>query len=204
MPTQHPVEQGDCLSSIAAQYGFSWKTLWDHAVNAQLKQLRKDPSVLYPGDVVNIPDKTIREEPRPTDARHQFAKQVEPTHIKIRLLLDDQPRVGLKYELQLAERTIKGATDGGGFLQADIPPGAAEGTLVVGEGTSKRTYHLNFGTLDPIDTEEGVRKRLVLLGYDADGNLAAAIRGYQAREGLAVTGTIDDNLRTKLKDNFGQ
>src|SRR6202022_151085 len=99
MPTQHTVQQGDCFSNIAEQYGFPWKTLWNHPENADLKQSRKDPNVLYPGDTVNVPDKELKEEPRGVDARHKFKKKGEPTHIKIRLLLDDEPRAGLRYQL---------------------------------------------------------------------------------------------------------
>lgn len=204
MPTQHTVRQGDCFSNIAAQYGFPWKTLWNHPDNAQLKELRKDPGVLFPGDVVSIPDKGLKEEPRPTDALHKFKKKAEPTHIKIRLLLDDQPRTNLKYELDVAGANIKGSTDGGGFVEADIPPDAANGTLVAGEGATRSVYYLEFGALDPIDTEEGVRKRLVSLGFDAEGDLADAVQGFQTQEGLAVTGTIDDALRATLKEKFGQ
>jgi N-acetylmuramoyl-L-alanine amidase len=204
MPTQHTVRQGDCFSSIAAQYGFPWKMLWNHPDNAQLNQLRKDPSVLFPGDVVSIPDKDVKEESRPTDAHHKFTKKAEPTHIRVRLLMDDKPRAGLKYELQVTGDPITGSTDGDGFLEADIPPDATHGTLVAGDGASRSVYYLEFGALDPIDTEEGVRKRLESLGYDTEEDLADAVQGFQTKEGLAVTGTIDDTLRAKLKEKFGQ
>jgi LysM domain len=200
----HSVQQGDCLSSIAAQHGFLWKTLWDHPSNAELKQLRKDPGVLYPGDVVNVPDKDVKEESRPTDARHKFKKTEEPTRIKIRLLLDDKPRVGLKYELQVSGQKITGSTDGAGVLEENIPPGAREGVLVVTEGTSNYIYQLAFGSLDPIDTDDGVRQRLASLGFDVDEGLPGAVQSFQTKEGLQATGTIDDALRTRLKAKFGQ
>src|SRR5262249_22534323 len=157
MPT-HSVQQGDCLSSIAAQHGFLWKTLWNDPGNAELQQLRKDPGVLYPGDVVNIPDKVIKEESRSTDAHHKFKKTEEPTRIKIRLLLDDKPRANLRYELQVAGQTITGSTDGNGFLEENIPPSARAGVLAVTEGKSHYIYQLDFGSLDPIDTDDGVRE----------------------------------------------
>ncbi|MGC9973362.1 MAG: LysM domain-containing protein [Bryobacteraceae bacterium] len=46
----HVVKQGDCMSSIADQYGFFWETLWNHERNAQLKERRKNPNVLMAGD----------------------------------------------------------------------------------------------------------------------------------------------------------
>jgi N-acetylmuramoyl-L-alanine amidase len=204
MPTQYTVKEGDCLSSIAAKSGLTWKKLWDDPANAQLKTLRKDPSVLNPGDVVTIPDKEIKEEPRPTDVRHKFTKMIEPTHIKIRLLMDDQPRANLSYELQVGDVSATGTTDGNGYLQENIPPDATQGSLVVGEGTSKSIYTLNFGTLDPIETDDGVKERLVQLGYDADASLSDAVQGFQTHENMTVTGTVDDALRAKLKEIFGQ
>ena len=54
----HTVKQGECLSSIAAKYGFGdWKALYDHPSNAALKKKRPNPHVLFPGDVVSIPEK---------------------------------------------------------------------------------------------------------------------------------------------------
>jgi hypothetical protein len=204
MPTQYAVQQGDCFSNIAEQCGIPWKTLWNHPDNAELKQKRKDPNVLYPGDVVSIPDKEPKEESRGADARHKFKKKGEPTHIKIRLLLDDEPRAGISYGLQVDGATIKGSTDSGGYLQAVVPPGAQKGVLTVGEGTARDVFQLGFGTLDPIETDSGVRGRLDSLGYRVDGDLAAAVRAFQSKEKLDVTGAVDDSLRAKLKEKFGQ
>ena len=204
MPTQHVVEQGDCFSSIAEQYGISWKTIWNHPGNAELKQKRKDPNVLYPGDVVTVPDKDLKEEDRPVDARHKFKMDGEPTHIKIRLLIDDQPRAGVSYQLIVNGKTIKGSTDGGGYLQADIPPDAQTGILIVGEGTTQEVHELGLGSLDPIETDSGVRGRLEAMGYQVDEDLAPAVRAFQFKENLEVTGVIDDSLRAKVKEKFGQ
>jgi N-acetylmuramoyl-L-alanine amidase len=204
MPTQHEVQQGDCLFSIADKFGFTWKKLWNHPDNAELKRLRQDPAVLYPGDIVKIPDKEVHQKSRPTDARHRFIKSSAKTHIKVRLLLDDRPRAGLAYEFQVGDRTVSGTTDGEGFLQEDIPAWAETGVLTVGEGESRSVYQLRFGTLDPMDTEEGVQKRLLLLGYDAEEDLVGAVREFRTREGLQAGDTVDDDLRAKLKEKFGQ
>ena len=43
MSTTHVVSQGDCIVTIAKQYGFlKWQTLWDHPKNAGLKAKRKN------------------------------------------------------------------------------------------------------------------------------------------------------------------
>ena len=56
----HSVKQGEHMSGIARHYGFSdYKKLWDHANNAKLKTLRKNPNILLPGDEVFVPDREV-------------------------------------------------------------------------------------------------------------------------------------------------
>jgi LysM repeat protein len=45
---QHVVQQGETLSSIAAQYGTTWQAI------AQLNNI-KNPNVIFPGMVLKIP-----------------------------------------------------------------------------------------------------------------------------------------------------
>jgi len=73
MPT-YTIQEGDCVSSIASKAGFLWTTVWNHANNASLKQLRTDPNVLNPGDQIFIPDLTPKVLPKPTEQRHKFVK----------------------------------------------------------------------------------------------------------------------------------
>jgi hypothetical protein len=45
MSSFHIVQQGEHLSGIAAKFGFSsFRTIWQHPENAELKKLRKDPN----------------------------------------------------------------------------------------------------------------------------------------------------------------
>jgi len=204
VPTQYVVNEGDCISSIAAACGNLWETIWNHPDNAELKQKREDPNVLYPGDIVTVPDRERKDQSCPTDNKHKFEKKQPPTHIKIRLLLDDNPRANVKYELQIAGQAIKGSTDGQGYLQQEIPPDIQNGVLIIEEGTVRDVYQLGFGTLDPIDTDDGIRKRLESLGFDAELDLAAAVRAFQYKQGMDTTGVVDDALKAKLKEKFGQ
>ncbi|MBM3790325.1 MAG: hypothetical protein FJW35_08240 [Acidobacteria bacterium] len=59
---EHVVRQGDCAASPAAEYGHFWQTIRNHPSNAELKRRRTDPNVLYPGEVILLPDKVLREE----------------------------------------------------------------------------------------------------------------------------------------------
>jgi hypothetical protein len=99
---------------------------------------------------------------------------------------------------------VSGSTDGDGYLKVPIPPGAQSGVLRVKEGTIVDVFQLGFGTLDPIETDEGVRERLMSLGYEVGEDLAAAVRAFQSKEKMTVNGNIDASLQAKLKEKFGQ
>ena len=198
----YTVQEGDCITSIADQAGLTWQKVWDHPENAGLRQQRTDPNVLYPGDSVFVPDLEIRKESRPTDQRHRFKKLGSTAKLKLRLLVEDKPRAGEPYKLVIDGVTKSGTTDGNGFINQSLPPGATSGTLYVGTGVQD-VYQLSFGALDPIDTPEGVTKRLLNLGYGTD-DLAEAISAFQQKQGLTVTGQVDAATRAKLQSEHGQ
>lgn len=202
MPT-HVVQQGDCLSNLTDQFGLKWETVWNHPNNQALREKRSDPNVLYPGDELYIPDRETKEVPRPTEKRHKFVKTGIRAKLKLKLLDDFQPRAGVSYELQVDGVQKSGVTDGQGYLEQWIPPSARRARLLVGKGTIKDVYDLRLGELDPIDTEEGIRGRLVDLGFGSD-NLNEAINAYQKREGLPITGEANEATRNRLKERFGQ
>jgi len=83
MPTDHSVSSGECISSIAYQYGFFWETLWNHADNAALKDKRSDPNVLMVGDVVHVPDLTQGDESCASDQEHKFELKGVPARVNI-------------------------------------------------------------------------------------------------------------------------
>jgi hypothetical protein len=41
-------------------------------------------------------------------------------------------------------------------------------------------------------------------GYDAEEDLAGAVQAFQTKEAMETTGTMDDALRAKLKERFGE
>jgi len=84
-----------------------------------------------------------------------------------------------------------------------IPAGARSGRLLVGQGSTKDYYDLRLGELDPLETDEGIRGRLIDLGFGAD-NLNDAISAFQKREGLETTGEANEATQNRLKERFGQ
>lgn len=86
MPQEYKARQGDCISSIAADNGFFWETLWNHPDNAALKKKRNDPNVLLPGDIVHVPDKEARIEKSATEQKHVFKRKSVPAKLRMRLV----------------------------------------------------------------------------------------------------------------------
>ncbi len=205
MAEDYTVEQGDCISSIAFDHGFFWGTLWNHANNAALKQKRKDPNVLMEGDMVHIPDLTLKEDSAATERKHRFKLKGVPAKLRLQLLLDEEPRANESYTLYVDQvEKAKGRTDGDGFVEAPVPPNAKQARLLIGTGDEREEYVMELGTVDPIDTDDGVRERLHNMGYPASEDLGQAIEAFQARERLSVTGKTDDTTRERLKERFGQ
>ena len=50
------VKYGDYLTKIASEHGTTWQAIWNHPANAELRAKRGSPDILYPGDVLQIPD----------------------------------------------------------------------------------------------------------------------------------------------------
>jgi len=200
------VQQGDCISSIAYEHGFLWKSIWNHPDNSGLKQARKNPNVLLPGDRVTIPPRQQKDEAGATEMRHRFRRKGVPERLQIRLL--DQkgnPRRNLSYKITIDGQVRQGKTDGRGALNEPIAPNARGGELVIGKGALAETYPLLLGHADPVTTTAGLQKRLNNLGWNCgpeDGVLGdetrQAIEEFQSLYGLPVNGTADEATREKL------
>lgn len=91
MPIDYEIVQGDCIDSIALRFGFFPDTLWDHGSNSELKRLRKDPNVLFPGDKLFIPDIQIREVDKPVEKKHKFRRKGIPAKLHLRFLKPKDP-----------------------------------------------------------------------------------------------------------------
>jgi hypothetical protein len=193
MATDHAVEQGESVISIAYEHGFSWKTIWNHPQNAELKRSRVDPDALLPGDVLHIPDLTPKVETGATEKRHTF--QRNGTWAVLRLVLR-RPKLQSEEKIEQASDSIseyrqpepkppeyenlsdtpyalyvdgmlveEGKTGSDGKLEVKISPVADSAWLVFDRGTpAERTLPLNIRHMDPIEELPGVIKRLNNLG----------------------------------------
>lgn len=204
----HTVIQGECIGSIACNYGFFWQTVWNDPDNAALKQKRQDPNVLMAGDTVAIPELRSKVEQLALDKRHTFKLNGVPAKLYLRLLDGGKPRANQPFTLEIDGIRFQGATNGDGEINVSIPPGAQSGLLVIGTGDSRSEYPLQLGLLDPADELSGAQARLENLGFqpgEIDGTLSPetieALSAFQASQGLPVTGQLDSATQKKLNDS---
>ena len=210
MAEEYTVAQGECFSSIAKEYGFLEKTLWNHSANAALKAKRKNPNVLLPGDVVVIPDRDSGEESASTEQKHVFKAKDERVKLQLRILRGDKPRAGIKFTLIVDGRVTESETDGDGWIREKISAVAKTGKLILLPGTEGEEQHeLLLGSLDPIEEESGIVERLQNLGYFfashqiEDDTLELALEKFQVKNNLERTGKVDAATREKIKQMHG-
>ena len=167
MPKVHVVEQGEHLSDIAARHGFSsFRVIWDHPENAELKKKRKNPNILFPGDRLFIPDKELREEARPVDQLHRFEAVREELQLRVKVLdLTDKPEGGPCFLVAGGVPNPMAENDNvfEDFIQSDVK----EARMEFPESRPRLKVSLSPGRLDPVETASGQRERLNNLGYFA-------------------------------------
>jgi LysM repeat protein len=213
MASYYTVQQGDYLSRIAKQNGFpDYTVIWNDPNNAQLKQQRQNPNILYPGDQVYIPDKQQRQEAGGTEQRHNFVVNKEP--LKLRLVLEDiyeKPLANAQCALVVDGEASQPTADGSGKIELQIPQDAQNAVLVIrGDETP---FHdvpipLKIGNLDPVDQVSGQVARLNNLGYfPGDGTdqaaFQSAVEEFQCDNGLSVDGDCGPQTQAKLKQVHG-
>ncbi|MHB8080187.1 MAG: peptidoglycan-binding domain-containing protein [Candidatus Krumholzibacteriia bacterium] len=213
-PGYHPASQGEWLRKLCQDYGFAdWRTIWNDPKNADLRKVRR-PNLLHAGDLVWIPALRPREVPAPDGAKHAFKAKGKPDELTIVIEADKaKPNAGVAYAYTIAGAPRgSGSSGGDGKTKSPVPRLHDPATVKLG----KEFVTLDIGHLNPLgdDTPDrgvsGVQARLNNLGLRAgreDGILgprtARAITHFQKLEGIAPTGTITDDLRTRLLQRHG-
>ncbi|HVS70485.1 MAG TPA: peptidoglycan-binding protein [Phycisphaerae bacterium] len=206
MPTRPPddgrykVREGEWAGSIAVEFGYTdWEhDVWMRSENSDLRELRGDPHVLAPGDILFIPPWQDKQAACATAQRHTFQLKA-PTEI-FRLRIVDENKIALKneqYELTLrydpgggSYKQANTKTDGSGQLQETIPSTTTVGWLKLPR--LKQTIRLRFGYLTPMDLNNkellfrGAQQRLLAIGFnpgpinsDDNASTRGAIKAFQ-------------------------
>jgi hypothetical protein len=194
---QHKVQSGECIASIATLYGFSSDMVWNLSENSSLKEKRKDPNTLVPGDVVTVPDRREKVVSCETAKTHKFKLSAPSTIFRLQLFEDEKAFASQNFILKIEGEDYTGTTDAQGFLEVTIPANARMGTLTIGE--KNQEFNLQFGELQPISEAEGIEARLRNLGYE-ERKIEDSLRSFQRRFGLTETGEADQATKDKLTE----
>lgn len=226
MGKNHFVAQGEFLAKIARTYGFAdYTTIWNAPENKELKEQRKNPNILFPGDKVFIPDKETKEESRSTEQKHKFELQGEPIQLRIVLMgLKKKPLEGHECTLIVEDDSEDITTQSDGLLKKEISEKAGVGKVLDRgkpgpEFRTEREIPFKIGHLDPVDKVPGQQARLNNLGYLAGDPAApagtpeeeevkfrqfqSAIEEFQCDFGLTVDGICGKKTQAKLVDVHG-
>lgn len=212
------VKQGDHMASIAADHGFGdWRAIWHDDANRALRDQRKNPNVLLPGDKLEIRDAEPKKVSAATGKKHVY--KVKKTSLKLALVLQDlygKPIANARCRLTIGDERVDVKTDGDGKLQHPLPPNAAEAQLTVleeGTGLGSLQVRLDIGHLDPVTERTGQAARLKNLGYhipapDAEPAVyqklfGHAVEEFQCDHRLTVDGICGPKTQAKLKELYG-
>lgn len=218
MATVHTVQQGETLNRIARQYDFvSGEKIYNHEDNAEFRELRNDPNIIYPGDQINIPDKEDKVDWGSTNKIHVFRVKRPVTEIfRVRIQnKTGKPWIGKRVTLTVGGESFDAPIGGDGIVSIGLPNGnESGGELKVFMNTNSdvptHIYDVQLGHLDPVQELSGVQARCNLLGCEcgvADGIMGrktrAGVKEFQAANGLDVDGVPGPMTKGKLEEVYG-
>jgi hypothetical protein len=204
---EHEVARGECLSRIARQYGRSVLQIWNDPANKELREKRKTPNLLFPGDKVVIPPKGVHRFEAKTGQRHTLSLQKGSSDSNlVRLRFKDafgEPVSGLEFKVTLPDgNEISGTTDSDGKAELELAADVERVNLSICDVDSE----LVIGDLNPVARVEGVQQRLNNLGFGCgavDGDVGPKTRRslieFQNHTGLTPSGVADEATRCMLE-----
>jgi hypothetical protein len=168
---QHKVRQGECMASIAARYGFSdYRDIYEDPANAALKTKRPNPSLLFPGDIVEIPERKPTIFDCETGKTHNFELKLRKRVLRMRLEeMDGAPIADMPVKLVTDDKqTFETVTNKDGVFKQELPLNTKRVTLHAGA----IVRYIRIADLDPMrDTPDGgvsgLQARLKNLGFYA-------------------------------------
>jgi N-acetylmuramoyl-L-alanine amidase len=212
MPKLHTIALGECIGSLTRDARFGdYKRIHDDGANSRLKTARPNPNVLAEGDAVSIPDPNPKEVDKAADARHIFKIKMQTALLRIVVQDETDTAIsGKKYRLTVEGKTFEGKTPADGKIEHPINGIERTGTLELwlsdDAGIDPLVFPLEVGSLEHESKDRACQARLLNLGFDCGGTggriddqTRDALRGFQAKNGMAVNGVLDAAVRNKLR-----
>jgi hypothetical protein len=197
------IEQGDYLDKLAVRFGFRASDVWEAPENAALRAKRA-PEQLHPGDVLYIPADPPRWLPLTPSTKNGYEAEVPrvPLRLMFETAEDGKPCASEACVVEGLGAPLESQTDGSGLLELSVPVTVRE--LTVRFVKRNVRHQVRVGSMDPIDEDSGVAKRLAHLmllsphSMDDPEAVADALLRFQRREHLPQTGTLDGATKAAL------
>ncbi len=208
----HVVRQGEYLAKLASELGFDADETWNHPRNSELREARKDPSVLAPGDVLWFCPRERGHHNLNARAENGYAVRVPRVDLRVQVRGHlGEPLRGEAYEAEAAEPP-QGNLDGEGYLNVKVPIHIT--AVSVSLPARDVTLRLLIGHLDPHTEWTGAAQRLRQLGYhrgsiptedvEEHPGIARALGLFQEEEGLDVTWSLTPETAERLNQRIGR
>jgi N-acetylmuramoyl-L-alanine amidase len=217
MTQQHTVAQGETLLRIARQYGYKTSTaLYNHPSNAEFKALRPDPNLIFQGDIITIPAKKEKFMPLRASSINTFVVQNEKEYFRLQVSFEDGEDItGKRIVLNIGSQTIDTVLPSDGLIELELTSndaltGSVDLYLKEGDSTPTKSFTVQVGTLDPVETLSGVQGRCNSLGFDCgtvDGvngsKTIAGVKGFQQAQELQIDGIAGPATKSRLAHVYG-
>ncbi len=213
----HTVAQGENLTLIAKKYGYSdYRLIYQHADNSEFRRQRPDPNILYPGDVLCIPEILPGTKTASTGKKSQYrVKSQVKEKLKIKVQdVEGSAWGGIKVKLEVEGELFELELGDDGLIEVEISPEVSTGwlKLFLDKGSENHThcYELCLNYLDPVEKLSGVQARCNALESECgevDGvmgdNTEKAVKAFQGEYDLDVDGIPGPLTQNKLRAVFG-
>jgi hypothetical protein len=161
------MESRDFLLQLAYKFGFEADTIWNDEKNSALRQLRQNPNILLPGDVLYIPEQAYKEpaaKDLATGQTNSFTADAPTVTLTCKFVGAETTTFASRaYTVKDLDQLTGLTTDGDGVATFKVPVTLPTATIVFTD--TGDSFALNVGAMDPINTLPGTFKRLQNLGY---------------------------------------
>lgn len=211
MSKTHRLEPGDWIGSIAHNYGLRPAELWEHPLNAPIRELRGTPNLLMVGDEIQIPEPDSGGGVEvPTQHRVVFRRRAGH-RLRVRVAgvgMFVEAFGPLPYHLELDDDVVHGefTPESGEVIDVPLPPSARKARLTV----KGWTREIAIGGLGPVHEVDGAHGRLINLGFaeDAEGSgrtadAQTAVLRFQRHEEIEAHGELDPETCRRLASAYG-
>ncbi|MBB1482114.1 peptidoglycan-binding protein [Pseudoalteromonas sp. SG41-2] len=154
--------------------------------------------------------------PLRANSLNTFVVQNEKEYFRLQIIHEDGDDItGKRIVLNIGNQTIDTVLQSDGLIEVELNnndalTGNVDLYLKAGDTTPTKSFAVQIGNLDPIDTLSGVQGRCNLLGFDCgkvDGingaKTKAGVKGFQFVHGLEVDAIAGEKTKAKLKQVYG-